>query len=400
MVWLHIIGIHPAGLEGLGADARRALDEAQLVFGSPRHLQLAQVDEARARAWPVPFDVAPVLALRGITQVAVLASGDPFCFGAGTSLAKHLPRGEWRNHPQPSTFALMAGELGWPQERTHCLGLHAQPFETVLPLLAAQQRFMCLLRDGAAAPRFAAWLSEQGWGASPMTVFSQVGGPQAQTREGAAAELAQSLLTDALPAPLAVAFEAQGGVALSRAPGRPADCFANDGQITKSPVRAMTLAALAPRAGELLWDLGAGSGSVSIEWCLAGGRALCVEQHAGRVANIEANIRRYGAKASVIHGGSMAILADEMAQSERADAVFVGGGFDADLFAALQTRLAGKPWRLVVNAVTLDTQAVLIALQQRHGGQLLQLNWAEAKPLGQLQGWSPARPLLQWVWHA
>ena len=400
MVWLHIIGIHPAGLEGLGADARRALDEAQLVFGSPRHLQLAQVDEARGRAWPVPFDVAPVLALRGITQVAVLASGDPFCFGAGTSLAKHLPRGEWRNHPQPSTFALMAGELGWPQERTHCLGLHAQPFETVLPLLGAQQRFMCLLRDGAAAPRFAAWLSEQGWGASPMTVFSQVGGPQVQTRAGTAAELAQSLLSDALPAPLALAFEAQGGVALSRAPGRPIDCFANDGQITKSPVRAMTLAALAPRAGELLWDLGAGSGSVSIEWCLAGGRALCVEQHAGRVANIEANIRRYGAKASVIHGGSMAILADEMAQSERADAVFVGGGFDADLFAALQTRLAGKPWRLVVNAVTLDTQAVLIALQQRHGGQLLQLNWAEAKPLGQLQGWSPARPLLQWVWHA
>ena len=148
MVWLHIIGIHPTGLDGLGAAARRALDEAQIVFGSPRHLQLAQVDEARARTWPVPFDVAPVLALRGTAQVAVLASGDPFCFGAGTSLAQHLQLGEWRNHPQPSTFALMAGELGWPQERTHCLGLHAQPFETVLPLLAAQQRFMCLLRDG------------------------------------------------------------------------------------------------------------------------------------------------------------------------------------------------------------------------------------------------------------
>ena len=125
-----------------------------------------------------------------------------------------------------------------------------------------------------------------------------------------------------------------------------------------------------------------------------------MEQHAGRVANIEADIRRYAAKASVIHGGSMAILADETALREPPDAVFVGGGFNAELFAALHSRLSGKPWRLVVNAVTLDTQAVLIDLQQQRGGQLLQLNWAEAKPLGQLQGWSPARPLLQWVWHA
>lgn len=377
------------------AAARRDLDDASLVFGSPRHLALAEVG-ARGRPWPLPFSVEPVLQLRGQTRVAVLVSGDPFHFGAGASLARHLDVGEWRNHPQPSTFSWIAGELGWSQEHSHCLGLHARSFAHLTPLLAAGQRFICLLRDGAAAQGLAAWLQARAWGESPMWLVSQAGSAEQRIRRGTAQELAMDLMKNPVSAPVTAAFEARGGSGLMQVPGRGIDAFAHDGQISKSPVRAMTLAALAPRRGECLWDLGAGSGSVSIEWCLAGGQAVCVEQHAARVANIAENAARYAAALQVVHGDALSALAG---LSPEPQAVFVGGGFDRELFQALRARLAG-PWRLVVNAVALETQALLMELYRAHGGQLLQLQWSEAVPLGRMQSWSAARPVVQWVWQA
>ena len=391
--WLFIVGLHPSGLDGLSAAARRDLDDASIVFGSPRHLALADVGE-RGRPWPVPFDVAPVMALRGQARVAVLASGDPFHFGAGASLARHLEPGEWRNHPQPSTFSWIAGELGWSQENTHCLGLHARPLESLLPLLSAGQRFICLLRDGAAAQALAAWLVERGWGESALWLVSQAASLLQEVRAGRADELALALQEEPMSAPVAAAFEARGGDGFVQVPGRSTAAFAHDGQITKSPVRAMTLAALAPRRGECLWDLGAGSGSVALEWCLAGGRAVCVEQHASRVANIAENARRHAAQLQVVHADSREALPQ---LSPEPQAVFVGGGFDQVLFDALRERLHG-PWRLIVNAVTLETQALLTELHRAHGGQLLQLQWSEAVALGGMQTWQPARPLVQWVW--
>lgn len=377
------------------AAARRDLEDASLVFGSPRHLALAQVG-ARGRSWPLPFSVEPVLALRGQMRVAVLVSGDPFHFGAGASLARHLDVGEWRNHPQPSTFSWIAGALGWSQEHSHCLGLHARSFAHLTPLLAVGERFICLLRDGAAAQGLAAWLQARAWGESPMWLVSQAGSAEQCIRHGTAQELARSLIDDPVTAPVAAAFEARGGSGLMQVPGRGIDAFAHDGQITKSPVRAMTLAALAPRRGERLWDLGAGSGSVSIEWCLAGGQAVCVEQHAARVAHIAENAARYAVALQVVHGDALSALARLSPQPQ---AVFVGGGFDRELFQALRARLTG-PWRLVVNAVALQTQALLMELHRAHGGQLLQLQWSEAVPLGRMQSWSAARPVVQWVWQA
>ncbi|MBF5006288.1 precorrin-6y C5,15-methyltransferase (decarboxylating) subunit CbiE [Diaphorobacter caeni] len=395
--WLFIIGIHPSGLDGLSAAARRDLDDASIVFGSPRHLALADVasgEGERGRAWPVPFDVAPVLALRGQTRVAVLVSGDPFHFGGGASLARCLDVGEWRNHPQPSTFSWIAGELGWSLEDTQCLGLHARPFATLTPLLSEGQRFVCLVRDGAAGQRLADWLNAQGWGKSPMWLVSHAGSDLQRISSGTAREIAMT--ETAREAPLAVAWEARGGNGFTRVPGRGIDAFAHDGQITKSPVRAMTLAALAPRRGECLWDLGAGSGSVAIEWCLAGGQAVCVERNTARVANIEQNALRYAAALQVVQGDSLALLAQLQPEPH---AVFVGGGFNRELFGALRERLQG-PWRLVVNAVALETQALLMELHRVHGGQLLQLQWSEAVPLGGMQTWQAARPVVQWNWNA
>jgi len=392
--WLTLVGLNEDGLEGLNATARRALDAAQVVFGGPRHLALAQVGD-RGRPWPVPFDVAPVLAVRG-QRVVVLASGDPFWFGAGGSLAAHLAPHEWSSHAQPSTFSLVAARLGWRLEAVDCLGLHASPLQQLLPRLAPGRQFIVLLRDGAAVAQLARWLVHEGWGDSSLWVMEAVGGPRERCRRLATHEAVTALPADPAQAPVAVALQAHGNVGMSQVPGRADDFYAHDGQITKAPARALTLAALAPRRGERLWDIGSGSGSIAVEWCLAGGTAHCVEQHAARADNIRHNAERVGLHAAlqVVHGLAPAALHG----LPPPQAVFVGGGFDVALFTELQA-LMPAGCRLVVNAVTLETQALLVQLHGAHGGHLLRLELSSAQPLGRMHSWQAARPLVQWSWQ-
>lgn len=395
--WLTLIGLNEDGLEGLAPAALRALEAADTVFGGPRHLALARVGE-RGRPWPVPFDVAPVLACRGRPTV-VLASGDPFWFGAGGSLAAHLAPQEWRCHAQPSTFSLLAARLGWKLEDTVCLGLHAGHVQQLLPQLSPDRRLLVLLRDGAAVAALADWLVQEGWGDSTLDVMESVGGPRERRRAWPAADAVQALTDDPAQAPVAVAVRARGGAALPQVPGRPDAWYANDGQITKAPARALTLAALAPRHGECLWDIGGGSGSVAVEWCLAGGTAISLERHAARADNIRSNAGRFGlqARLRVVQGMAPAALA-QLQALEQPQAVFVGGGFNAALFERLR-ELMPAGCRLVVNAVTLETQALLVQLQADHGGQLLRLEIASAEPLGRMRSWKAARPLVQWSWQ-
>ncbi len=385
--WLSIIGLGEEGLAGLCDASRSALDAADSVFGGPRHLALAEVG-ARGQPWPVPFDVAPVLARRG-QRVAVLASGDPFWFGVGGSLSEHLPANEWQVFPAPSTFSLAAARLGWRLENTACFGLHATPFASTRSALHSGQRLICLLRDGAAVGEFAHWLVEQGLGASGLWVLEALGGPHERVRPTTALGFDFSDVR----APVAVALEVAGAAGLPRSAGLPDARFAHDGQITKSPIRALTLAALAPRPGLHLWDIGAGSGSVSVEWCLAGGHATAIEQHASRVANIHSNGDRFGLGKSltVIEGTAP----DALRGLAPPNAIFVGGGFNATLFEALKTR-AAPVCRLVVNAVTLETEAVLAMLHAAQGGDMLRIELAHAAPLGRMRGWVPARPVVQW----
>lgn len=381
--WLSIIGLGEDGPEGLSGASRAALAAAGTVFGGPRHLALAGA-EARGRPWPVPFSLDPVLALRG-QPVAVLASGDPFWFGAGGSLAQALRPGEWRAYPVAGVFSLAAARLGWRLEETACLGLHAAPFERLRPLLHAGWQGICTLRDGLAVADLVAWLAGQGWGASQLWVLEALGGPQERVRQ----TRADTVPAADIAAPVAVAIRAAGGSGMSRSAGLPEDLFAQDGQITKSPIRALTLAALAPRPKETLWDLGAGSGSVAVEWALAGGRAVAVERREDRAANIRANAAAFGLgdRLTVRTGTTLEVLPD----LPPPDAVFVGGGFDAALFAALPRHA-----RLVVNAVTLETEALLVQLHAAHGGDLTRIEIARAAPLGQMRGWNAARPVVQW----
>lgn len=390
--WLSIIGIGEDGLSGLNSASRDALADAEIVFGGPRHLALAEAGP-RGRAWPEPFSVEPVMALQG-QRVAVLASGDPFWHGAGGSLAAHLDPGDWIAYPAPSTFSLAAARLGWRLEETACLGLHAAPFETLLPHLAPGQRAICLLRDGAAVGALTAWLAVKGFGASRVWVLEALAGRNERIREARA----NSIALTGIAAPVAVAISAAGAPGLPRTPGLPDDAFAHDGQITKRPVRALTLAALAPRPGELLWDIGAGSGSISVEWCLAGGRAIAIEAKTERAQNIRANALAFGLarRLTVVEGRAPDVLAG----LDMPAAVFLGGGAGGQ---ASRVPLIEKLWdllpqgvRIVANAVTLETEARLVAAQGWHGGELLRIELSQADPLGGFRGWVPARPVVQW----
>jgi precorrin-6Y C5,15-methyltransferase (decarboxylating) len=384
---LTIIGIGEDGLAGLSEASRNALARAEAVFGGERHLELACVD-SRGQPWPVPFDTACVLSRRG-RPTAVLASGDPFWHGAGGGLAAQLSPEEWVAHPSPSTFSLAASRLGWPIESTVCIGLHAAPFERLVPLLTRGAHIICLVRDAKAASDLASWLTARGFGLSRLWTLSALGGP----RESVTESRAQSYAVVAAVSPVALAIEADGAAGLSRASGLADDLFRHDGQITKRPIRALALSALAPRPGEKLWDIGAGSGSISIEWALAGGRAVAVEAREDRAANIRANAEAFGVthKINVVAGSAPAALTS----LDKPDAVFIGGGLDAPMFDAIWQLLPDGA-RLVAHSVTLETEALLSELQARHGGELMRVEISHIAPLGKYRSWGASRPVVQW----
>ena len=383
--WVTIIGLNEDGLAGLSLASRQAIEQAEIIFGAPRHLALAGVS---GREWGVPFSVEPVMAERG-RRVVVLASGDPFWYGAGGSLMEHLAQGEWVSHPAPSTFALAANRLGWRMEETICLGLHAAPMARLRPVLARGQRLVCLLRDGDAVREICAYLAAQGFGASAVTVLEALGGAKERITNCIAQDL-----SGRFDAPVAVAIECVGQ-GMPRASGLPDDLFAHDGQITKRPIRALTLSALAPRGGEVLWDLGAGSGSVSIEFLLAAPASIAhaVEADATRAERALGNAEGFGlGHRWHLHQGK---ALNVIGQLPVPDVVFVGGGADAALCAALWALLP-KDARLVMNAVTLESEALLYACHAKHGGDLWRFDVAQASPLGAKQGWQASRPVVQW----
>ncbi len=385
--WLTIIGLGEDGLAGLTDASRAALDAAEHVFGGPRHLALAGV---AGTPWPVPFSTAPLLACRGARTVA-LVSGDPFWFGAGGSLMADLQPGEWTAHPGRSVFQLIAAHLGWRMEGTACRGLHAAPFAQLLPDLAPGARAIVTLRDGAAPAAFAGWLTDRGYGASLLHVCEAMGGPDQRLRSTRADgfDLGQTRDLVAIAADLC-------GPPLPRLPGRAEEDFAHDGQISKRHVRALSILALGPQPGAHLWDLGGGSGAMSVEWCLAaqGATADTIEARETRSANIAQNAQDYGLGARITVHTRTLEGADSLPGTPP-DAVFFGGGATAALVAAVWDRVAPGT-RLVLNAVTLETEALASAEHAARGGSLTRIEIAEAAPLGRFRGWTAARPVVQW----
>ncbi|MEQ3708212.1 MAG: precorrin-6y C5,15-methyltransferase (decarboxylating) subunit CbiE [Tateyamaria sp.] len=387
--WLTIIGMGEDGVAGLSMRSQAALAQAEVVMAPPRHLELLCNTTAQTIPWPVPFSdgIDHLETLRG-QRVVVLASGDPFWFGAGSVIAQRFGADEWAAHPGPSCFALAASHLGWALERTTCLGLHAAPMARLRRHLAQGTRAIVTLRDGDAVGTLAKYLCDQGFGDSTVTVFEHLGGPQERVTNHAA-----TTLNGTFSHPVCAAIAVAGlGNALTHASGQCDDIFQNDGQMTKRPIRAITLSTLAPKPHEHLWDIGGGSGSIALEWLLAhpSTRATCVEPREDRAANIAVNADTLGVshRLTLVTGAAPEALPG----LETPDAVFVGGG----LTAALLDDVIALPARLVINAVTLEGEAWLSAAQAEHGGDLMRIEIANAKPLGRKRGWVSSYPVVQW----
>lgn len=393
--WLTIVGIGEDGVDGLSGAARAAIAEAAIVFGGQRHLDLVQgLIRGESRPWPSPFDIEGVVASRGM-RVCVLASGDPFLHGVGATLARRVDPTEIEAIPAPSAFSLAAARLGWPLNDVETVSLHGKPITLLLPLLHPGRRILALTSDGASPAAIARLIGERGFGRSRFHVMEALGGK----RERFSSSRADEVGDQAFDGLNVVAIEAEAGPEAAIIPlGCPPDAlFEHDGQITKHEIRAATLAALAPRRGELLWDVGAGAGSIAIAWMLAhpSMRAIAIEADPQRAGRIGRNAENLGVPGlSTVQGQAPAALAGLPSPN----AVFIGGGGSDPgvIDACIGALVPGG--RLVANAVTTQMEALLLSLQARLGGELTRIAVARASPIGAMTGWKPAMPVTQFAW--
>lgn len=389
--WLTVIGIGEDGFSGLGRQARRALLSATRIFGSPRQLALLpRCVTAEQLTWPSPFSLTPVMALRG-EPVCVLASGDPMFYGVGASLARQLPAEELQVLSMPSSCALAAARLGWPLQDVQVVSVVARPLAALNAHLHSGVRLLVLSNDESSPAAIAAQLRERGFGPSRLQVFEHLGGAQERTLSGSADDWPH---TDIATLNL-VAIECQAAPDTPRLPrvaGLPDSAFHHDGQLTKRDVRAITLARLAPQPGELLWDVGAGCGSIGIEWMRAhpSCRALAIEADEGRQGFIEHNRDALGVPGLQLIRGK---APDALQGLERPHAIFIGGGVTREgvLELCWQRLLPGG--RLVANAVTLQSEVALAQFRDQHGGDLSRIHIAHTQPLGSFDTWRQALPI-------
>jgi precorrin-6Y C5,15-methyltransferase (decarboxylating) len=394
--WLNIIGIGEDGVDGLSPVARQLIAAAELVVGGERHLTLADSLIKGARlTWPNPIEDAfpQILASRG-RPVAVIASGDPYHFGIGKQLAGLVAPEEILCLPQPSAFSLAAARMGWALQDVQTLSLHGRDLRGIVRHLHPGARILALSWDGTTPAKLAGLLIDLQLGASRLTVLERMGGPLERIHRSTAAAGFDSGI-DALNT---IAVEVVGypsALAPAFACGRSDGLFANDGQLTKREVRAITLSSLAPRYGQLLWDIGLGAGSVAIEWLLADRslRAIGIEEDSERAANAARNAATLGTPELQIVTGR---APEALAGLPPPDAVFIGGGLGDGVLDAAWTAL--KPaGRLVANAVTLEGEATLFAAFQRFGGELSRIELARANKIGSLWGWRSAMPVTHWL---
>ncbi len=396
--WLSIVGIGEAGIDELSPAACRLLEAAELVVGGARHLELAKpLIKGRQLAWPSPLTEAfpAIVAMRG-RAVAVLASGDPFHFGVGSTLLREtgISAAEMLTLPAPSAFALSAAHMGWAQQDAILLSVHGRAHEAVVPHLHHGARILALSWDAASPRRIADILAARGMGRSRVTVLEALGGPHERIRSVAAGDFALDHIADLNTLAIEVVADA-GARIVPFAAGLDDTCFESDGTMTKRDVRAITISSLGPRHGERLWDVGAGSGSVAIEWLLrhASLTATAIEPRADRIALIARNAANLGVpRLDTIEGLAPAALAT----LPRPNAIFIGGGASVAgvIEACWQALPAGG--RLVANAVTLQSERAMLDAQSRLGGELLRIAISRAEPVGSMTGWRPAMPVTHW----
>ena len=392
--WLTVIGLGEEGPEVLSPAARALIEQAQVLVGGTRHLAMIPDGHARRMTWrqPLAETMDDIRGVRG-QRVVVLATGDPFCFGIGTTLRRAFPDEEIATIPAPSAFSLARARLGWSADETVGVTLHGRPLETIRAYLAPGQRLLVLSHDGSTPAQVAAELTAVGYGASTLTVFAHMGGPDEACVRERADRWREAQVPDFNT--IAVECRAEGRVKRFRgAPGLPDRAFENDGQLTKREIRVQTVSALDPRPGALLWDVGAGSGSVAIEWLLSERTctAIAVERDPDRCARIARNAAALGVPRLKLQQGE---APEALELLPVPDAVFIGGGLTVGgLIETCWARLA-PGGTLVANAVTLAGEAILADWCARHDGTMTRLAVSRARPVGRHLAWRPLMPVTQ-----
>ncbi len=392
--WLTLIGIGEDGRDGLSPAAMRLLAQARFIIGGARHLDLLGKTEAETMAWPTPFayGINEILARRGM-PVCVLASGDPFLYGVGSVLAREIPPDEMICLPAPSSLSLAAARLGWALQDCEIVSLHGRNFERIVPHLRPAAKLLILSWDETTPAKLAALLCQRGLGAARLVVLEALGGSREKIRDSRAADFAATdidplnLIAVEIPREMETPY-------IPLTPGLPDEWFETDGQITKRDIRALALSALAPWPGAVLWDVGAGSGSIAIEWMLAHPRnqAHAIETREERAQRIARNAAALGTPDLNIVTGE---APDVFVNLPQPDAIFVGGGGPQVIDAAYKH--LPSDGTLVVNAVTLETQAFVTERHAQFGGRLILIDIAEADRLGSYRSWQRARPIIQWT---
>lgn len=391
--WLTIIGIGENGLDGLGAEARSHLEKADVIFGGKRHLEfLPPGIKAERMAWPSPFSAGyEMLLSRKGRQVVVLASGDPMLYGVGASLTRIVKPDEMHVVPFPSSFSLAAARMGWPLQDLRLLSVHGRPLDVLNMHILPGTRLLVLSNDGDTPVAIAAMLVARGFGESLVTVLEHLGGGLEREVRGLAREWSATRNADLN----VVAVECRAGADAKYFPvvnGLPDAAFEHDGQLTKRDIRAITLSRLAPLPGQLLWDVGAGCGSIGIEWMRSHAtcRAIAIEAHPGRQEFIARNSRSLGVPGLQIVKGAAPSALEGL---ESPDAVFIGGGFTDENVPEFCWEALRPGGRLVANAVTIESEARLAVWRERYGGELTRISISQNEPLGGFQTFRPALPV-------
>ncbi|MGB6398529.1 MAG: precorrin-6y C5,15-methyltransferase (decarboxylating) subunit CbiE [Bradyrhizobium sp.] len=394
--WLSIVGIGEDGVEGLSPVARRLITSAELVVGGARHLELAgDLVCGRPLAWPSPMsDAFSEIKRRRGRSVVVLASGDPFHFGVGKQLAAFVPAEEFVCLPQPSAFSLASARMGWSLQDVALVTLHGRALQGVVRHLQPGARILALSWDSETPAKLAELLTTHRMGQSRITVLEAMGGPRERVRHAMASNFDIKEIVSLNTIAVEVIAEPEAAI-IALAPGLDDTLFEHDGQLTKREIRAVTLSSLAPRHGELLWDVGLGAGSIAIEWLLRHPSlgAIGIEARSDRADRAARNAAALGAPELKIVQGRAPEALEGLA---RPDAAFVGGGMmDDGVFEAVWAALKPRG-RLVANAVSLETEARLADYFHRFGGDLVRLQVARADRVGTMFGWRPAMPVTQW----
>jgi precorrin-6Y C5,15-methyltransferase (decarboxylating) len=396
-IWLNVIGVGEDGLEALPRALQATIECAELIVGGERHLAMAAHARAEKKSWALPLSLTldDIWSRRG-RPVVVLATGDPMHFGIGVSLAKRVPADEMAVHPHISAFSLAAARMRWSLADTECLTIHGRPLDLLAGAVAPNRKLLLLSHDGASPADVARRLAELGYGASEVTVLEHMGGTRERIYSGRADAWAHPRAADLNTlAVLCRASEAAQPLSLSS--GLPDEVFQHDGQLTKREIRAATLSALRPLPGQLLWDVGAGSGSIAIEWLRIHRSlsAIAIESEEARQVLIESNATRLGTPHLTLVKGAAPQAYDGLADP---DAIFIGGGLgDPGVVEGAWDRLKSGG-RLAANAVTAEGEAQLFAWRGKLGGEMTRISVARLSPVGDLHGWRPLMPVTQyWV---